>query len=190
MTRFVEVAGNSITWAVAGVVALALGLILALTTVSPARADQTIDISYTFPGLLPGVPEEQTGTYQLEQDARLVSLEWTDHTGLFTTAQLGVDVCQEACEINGAAEEFTAGELEVLVQVTLPTVAETNGAEGTVTGRLVFTAEDNQSALAATGAQISTLLLWGGAALTFVGLVIVTSRRRTSRPAQTSSRTD
>ncbi|MFI8595648.1 hypothetical protein ACIGCK_14605 [Microbacterium sp. NPDC078428] len=176
-----EFIGSALTRAVAGIVALGLGILLALISVTPAQAEQTIDISFSFPKLLPGVPAQQTGTYQLQQDAELVSVDWINRSGILADALLEIEICQEQCSPPGAGAMFTSGEVDVRVQVTLPADAETNGGQGAATGRLVFTAEENE--LAVTGAYVSSALLWG-IALALVGAVLVAlARRRTLSPS-------
>lgn len=134
----------------------------------------------TFENLVPGVPQSDTFTITLDQDAEFESLTWIDRTGFLGEANTVVSLCDRDGPCTGAATpagtRITAGDVDVTVTVTLAADA-TPDATGRIEGRLVFVAVDDVTDLPFTGANVMRMAAWA-VALICVGALIVTIARR------------
>ena len=163
-------------------VALALGTGLALGPVGIARAAPAPEFTLEFPGLEPGIPQTDTGTFVLDRAADLVLFEWLEQAGVLAPGAVTVDVtacdsagnCVDPRTIGGPVP-FAAGTGSLTVTATLVGVVEP-GATGSLVGRMSFTAEDQ--VLAATGFAAASWLAAGIAGIAIGTLVFVLIRRR------------
>jgi hypothetical protein len=180
MTQLARRLGDGLSWAIAGVAALALGLLLAVAVPAPASAAQTFEVSFAFGPIAPGQPFTQTSTYHLAHDARFAEVEWISRTGLFEDADFRVEVCEGADATCADPRELTAGALEageLTVAVTVSVSDEALITEGgDAAGRLTFVADEGD--LAVTGADVASALLWSsGLLLVGAALLLLASRR-------------
>lgn len=161
--------------------ALALGAGLALVPGGSARAAPAPEFSLEFPGLTPGVPQTDVGTFSLERPADLVAFEWLEQVGVLAPGAVAIDI--EACDSAGSCVDprtiagpvpFAAGTGTVTVTVEL-IGAVGNGETGSLVGRISFAAEEG---LAATGFDALPWLAAGIAGVLIGVLVFVLVRRR------------
>ena len=172
--------------------ALALGVGLGLAPAASARAAPAPEFVLDFPGLVPGVPQTDTGAFILERDAHLVSFDWLERSGLLADESVTIDIevcdsAQHCVDPTGIDEpvRFAAGAGEVTVTVAL--VAATDGEAGSMTGRLSFLADES---LAATGGDGAPWIAAGIAAIAVgaLGLALTLRSEGASGPRKRPGR--
>jgi hypothetical protein len=182
--------------------ALTLGAAFALAPGGSARAAPALEFSLDFSNLQPGVPQTEVGTFELEQDADLVTFDWIERVGLLAEAgpQAGERVVIEVvvCDSVGTCLDpraitdpvpFAAGTGSLSVTLQLSDAVEP-GESGSVVGRLTFVAEDapglpggegpaaGGGGLALTGPDAAPWIAAGAASIAVGALVFALVRRR------------
>lgn len=176
MTRRLGAAGA------VGAASMALAVLLTMAAVllgaSAARAQPTtVPLAFDFTGLLPGDSRTESYPYDLEQDARIVSVTFDTTPGATWSAELcWHETCDDVLTMI-PGDELAAGRYELRVGVTMTSLQP--GATSSVSGQLSFV-EAAAGGLAHTGSAPWPVSL-AALALTAVGLLLVLASRRRRR---------
>jgi hypothetical protein len=133
--------------------------------------------------MVPGVPQSESFTYQLSEDAVFRGETWTEQDGVLQLAALDVVVCAPggAC-VDGDDPDDTvlpAGPITVTVTATIDSETP-QGSSGTASGELLFAAadgDDDDPELPFTGAWLMEMAAWAAAAISIGTLIVAMTRR-------------
>lgn len=153
---------------------------LAALIVPGSALAQESPFTVHFENMVPGVPQSESFTYQLPQDAVFLGETWTEQDGVLQFAALDVIVCAPggAC-VDGDDLDDTvlpAGPITVTVTGTIDTETP-QGSSGTASGELLFAAADGDPELPFTGAWLMEMAAWAAAAISIGALIVAMTRR-------------
>jgi len=163
----------------AGAVSMTLAVVLALAAVllgasASGAAPRSVPLTFEFTGLFPGESQTQSRTYELDRDARVVSVTTGTTPGATWTAQLCRNgACTDVLTMR-AGQELAAGDYDLRVGVTATSLQP--GDVSSIAGRLSFV-EAETGDLAETGVdpwRVSLVAL----GLTALGILLVAAARR------------
>lgn len=167
------------------VAVLLLGVLATVLAARPAQA-RVATLSFAFEQLMPGESREDSDTFAVPRTARISEVQLEEDSsepGAFTW-ELSLCPASGAClpvARESEGREVPAGEARLEVSVRLDEDAP-QLASSSVSGRIVFSADDDESGeLPPTGAA-SLGILAGALALLGVGIALLLVARRRSRP--------